>query len=203
MLRRTDAESLLPFVALLAIITLCGSVPAQRKYTEPEKIAGQIKWIAREAATGKTIDTGTMTIHVRDIKVERKSSEDEDPFFSKRIDLNRDFYFEMAEFPKTDLADLEGFGLVIEHRNLRTFCWEWFNVDRGKHAIKLQETGELSFDTKKVGARWEMTRTEFLTDVTFRIELYETDDPKWRVTILKGSYVNWPSLVGDTVTPNT
>jgi hypothetical protein len=206
MLRRTDSESLLPFV-LLAIITLCGSVPGQRKYTEPEKIAGQIKWIAREAATGRTIDTGTMTIHVRDIKVERKSSEDEAPFFSKRIDLNRDFYFEMAEFPTTDLADLEGFGLVIEHRNLRTFCWEWFNVDRGKHAIKLQEAGELSFDTKKVGSRWEMTRTEFLTDVTFRIELYETDpnthDPKWRVTILKGSYVNWPSLVGDTVTPNT
>jgi len=87
-------------------------VPGQRKYTEPEKIAGQIKWIAREAATGRTIDTGTMTIHVRDIKVERKSSEDEAPFFCKRIDLNRDFYFEMAEFPTTDLADLEGFVLL-------------------------------------------------------------------------------------------
>ena len=107
MLRRTDSESSLPFVALLAIMTIFGSVPGQRKYTEPEKIAGQMKWIAREAATGKTIDTGTMTIHVRDIKVERKSAEDEDPFFSKRIDLNRDFYFEMAEFPKTDLGDLE------------------------------------------------------------------------------------------------
>src|SRR5947207_2600943 len=142
-------------------------MPGQTKYTEPEKIAGQINWIAREAATRKIIDRGTMTIHVRDIRVKRKSSEDEKPFFSKRIDLNRDFYFEMAEFPETDLADLEGFGLVIEHRNLRTFCWEWFNVDRGKHAIKLQETGELSFDAKKVGSRWEISRTDFLTDVTF------------------------------------
>lgn len=202
MLRRTNPKSLLPFVAVLALTTLCGSAPGQRKYAEPEKIAGQISWVAREAATGKTIDAGTMTIHVQDIKVERKSSDVEDPFFSKRIDLNRDFYFEMAEFPKTDLANLEGFGLVIEHRNLRTFCWEWFNVDRGKHATKLQETGELAFAAKKVGSRWEMARMDFLTDVTFRVELYETDDPKWRITILKGSYVNWPSLVGDTVTPN-
>jgi hypothetical protein len=207
MFRRSDPKLLLPFVALVAITTLCGSVPGQRKYTEPEKIAGQINWIAREAATGKTIDVGRMTIHVREIKVKRESSEDEEPFFSKRIDLNRDFYFEIAEFPETDLADLEGFGLVIEHRNLSTFCWEWFNVDRGKHATKLQETGELSFDAKKIGSRWEMTRMDFLTDVTFRVNLDERDgpkdDPKWRITILKGSYVNWPSLVGDTVTPNT
>lgn len=207
MLCRIDSKSLLPFVALFAITTLCGSVPGQRKYTEPEKIAGQINWIAREAATGKSTDVGRMPIYVRDIKVKRVSSKDEDPFFSKRIDFNRDFYFEIAELPKTDLADLEGFGLVIEHRNLRTFCWEWFNVDREKHATKLQETGELAFDAKKVGSRWEITRMDFLTDVTFRVKLYERSghkyNPKWRITILKGSYVNWPSLVGDTVTPNT
>jgi hypothetical protein len=180
-------------VLLLSSTVVLANV--QRKYNEPEKIAGKINWIAREAATGKTIDSGAMMIHVRDIKVERKGNEI--PFFSKRIDLNRDFYFEKTEFPVTALNDLEGFGLVIEHRSLRTFCWEWFN----------QETGELTFDAKKVGSRWEISRTDFLTDVTFRVKLYETDgyesDPKWRITILKGSYVNWPSLVGDTVIPNS
>jgi len=206
MLRSPDSKLVPTLVVLLSMATLCPSVQGQRKYAEPEKVTGQINWIIREAATGKTIDRGAMTIHVRDIKVERKSSEDEDPFFSKRIDLNRDFYFEMAEFPETDLSDFEGFGLVIEHRNLRSFCWEWFNIDREKHATKLQETGELNFDAKKVDSRWEISRTDFLTDVTFRVKLYETDGhksyPKWRITILKGSYVSWPSLVGDTVIPN-
>ena len=124
MLRSPDSKLVPTLVVLLWMATLCPSVQGQRKYAEPEKVTGQINWIIREAATGKTIDRGAMTIHVRDIKVERKSSEDEDPFFSKRIDLNRDFYFEMAEFPETDLSDFEGFGLVIEHRNLRSFCWE-------------------------------------------------------------------------------
>jgi len=81
-----------------------------------------------------------------------------------------------------------------------------FTIDREEHATKLQETGELNFDAKKVDSRWEISRTDFLTDVTFRVKLYETDGhksyPKWRITILKGSYVSWPSLVGDTVIPN-
>lgn len=205
MLRCTDS-SLPTFFALLAATTLCTSALGQMKYTEPEKIAAHINWIAREAATGKTIDRSSMTIHVRDIKVERKSAENESPMFFKRIDLNKDFYFDMTELPTTDLAHLDGFGLVIQHRNLRSFCWEWFYVDREKHATKLQETGELAFDVKKVGSRWEVTRTDFLTDVTFRVKLYgpnkHNSDPKWRITILKGSYVNWPSLVGDTVIPN-
>jgi len=59
---------------------------------------------------------------------------------------------------------------------------------------------------KKINSRWEMARTEFLSDVIFRVNHIGQGDtpenyPKWRVTILKGSYVNWPSLVGDTVVP--
>jgi hypothetical protein len=68
----------------------------------------------------------------------------------------------------------------------------------------LQEKGELAFDIKKVDSNWEITRTEFLTDVTFRVNVVMSngpqDNPKWRVTILKGSYMDWPSLIGDTVT---
>jgi hypothetical protein len=138
--------------------------------------------------------------------VKRKSADDEEPFFSKRIDLNRDFYIQMAEFPKADRNGLKGFGLTIDHQKLETFCWEWFVVDREKRATKLQEDGELAFDAKKVGTNWEVTRTEFLTDVTFRVQLSEMNRPgydlKWRVTILKGSHVSWPSLVGDTVIIN-
>ena len=165
-----------------------------------------MNWIVREAATGNILDNGTMTVRVRDIKVKRVVSDDDRLYFPKKIDLNRDFYFQIAEYPEADPADTTGFGLVIEHRNLHTFNWEWFNVDRDRHATKLQETGEIAFDTQKVGAQWEITRTEFLTDVEFRVKLYDSNSTqsilKWRVTILKGSYMNWPSLVGDTVTLN-
>jgi hypothetical protein len=196
----THSKSFLTFVALLAIPLCCGWARGQKQYAQPAKIGGQIRWIVREAATGKIIDNGTMTIHVQDVSVKRRrtSSKDERPFFRKRFALNKDFYLGMSGFPETNLADLVGFGLVVEHRNLKTFCWEWFNVDREKHAIKIQETGELAFDAKKIGSGWQITRTDFLTDVTFRVMLLKTNkhetDSKWRVTVMKGSYVNWPSL---------
>jgi len=199
----TRSKSFASCIVMLLIVAPCGCALRQNKYADPEKIAGQINWIARGAAVGKTLDSGTMTVRVRDIKVTREVSEDNKPFFPKRVDLNKDFYFQMAEFPEANHTDKTGFGLVIEHRRLNTFCWEWFNIDGGKHAIKLQETGEIAFDTKKIGAYWEITRTEFLTDVEFRVKLYDPKwtqgDPKWRVTILKGSYMNWPSLVDDIV----
>jgi hypothetical protein len=191
---------------MLLIVAPGGCVLRQTKYADPEKIAGQINWIARGAASGKTLDSGTMTVRVRDIKVTREVSYDNKPFFPKRVDLNKDFYFQMAEYPEANHTDITGFGLVILHRRLNTFCWEWFDINGNKHAIKLQETGEIAFDTQKIGAQWEISRTEFLTDVEFRVKLYDPEwtqgAPKWRVTILKGSYMNWPSLVGDTVCLN-
>ena len=62
-------------------------------------------------------------------------------------------------------------------------------------ATKLQESGELSFDTKKTQNGAEIHRMEFLTDVSIRISRVTDESPlkpRWRVNILKGSFVNWP-----------
>jgi hypothetical protein len=180
----------------------------QNKYADPEKIAGQINWIVREGDTGNNIDSGKMTVLVRDVKVKKVVGIiDKMPFFEKRVDLNKDFYFVLPEFTfDAPPDDKESFALSIEDRDPDTFCYELFNIDGNRHAIKLKEAGELAFDTKKIGAKWEISRTEFLTDVEFRLSVYDSNgkpvNQKWRVTIQKGSYMNWPSLVNDTISLN-
>jgi hypothetical protein len=193
-LSKSLASSLLTL--LIAALSGCGLQRA--KYAEPEKIAGQINWVVHEGDTGNNIDSGTMTVLVRDVKVKKVVS---------ILNEKTDFYFELPEFTfDAPPDDKEGFALSITDRDPDTFCYEWFDVDGNRHAIKRQETGELAFDTKKIGAKWEISRTEFLTDVEFRLRVYDSNgkpvNQKWRVTIQKGSYVNWPSLVSDTISLN-
>jgi hypothetical protein len=203
------SKSLASSLLTLLIAALSGCGLQRVKYSEPEKIAGQINWVVREGDTGNYIDSGTMTVLVRDVKVQKVIGIDIDktPFFEKRVDLNKDFYFVLPEFSfDAPPDDKEGFALSIIDRDLDTFCWELFDVDGNRHAIKRQETGELAFDTKKIGAKWEISRTEFLTDVEFRLRIHDSNGKpeslKWRVTIQKGSYMNWPSLVSDTISLN-
>jgi hypothetical protein len=183
-------------------------------YAEPEKLVGKLNWVIREAATGKTLDSGAFDIHLRDIRVKGVydrgvslfSPRKEPDHFAKEIKLNRDFYLSRLEFPRAERTFGEGFGLEVKNRKFGTTCLEFFKFDGENHATKTEESGDLAFDMNKINSRWEMSRTEFLSDVTFRLNLIGQGDipenfPKWRVTILKGSYVNWPSLVGDTVTP--
>jgi hypothetical protein len=123
----------------------------------------------------------------------------------KKVRLNNDFSLVMLAFPQAERPVAEGFVMTADHRFLPTSCFEFFKFDGENHATKSEGTGELAFDYSKVNSAWEMSRTEFLSDVTFRINLIGSENPqdfpKWRVTILKGSFVNWPSLVGDTVVP--
>jgi hypothetical protein len=183
-------------------------------YAEPEKLVGKLNWVIREAVTGKTIDNGAFDIHLRDITVKGVydrgvslfSPRIEPKHFAKEIKLNRDFYLSKLEFPRAERNFGEGVGLSVENRKFATTGHEFFKFDGEHHATKAEESGDIAFDMKKINSRWEMARTEFLSDVTFRVNLIGQGDiqenfPKWRVTILKGSYVNWPSLVGDTVTP--
>jgi hypothetical protein len=182
-------------------------------YAEPEKLVGRLTWVIHEAATGKTIDSGAFDIHLRDITVKGIydrgvslfSPRIEPEHFAKEIKLNRDFYLSKLEFPRAERNFEGGVGLSVRNRKFATTGHEWFKFDGENHATKSEESGEIAFDMNKINSHWEMTRTEFLSDVTFRVNLIGSkipeNFPKWRVTILKGSYVNWPSLVGDTVVP--
>ena len=69
-------------------------------------------------------------------------------------------------------------------------------------AAKIQESGELGIDVLPVGSEWEITRTEFLTDISFRVARLSIDPPElpsWRVFVLKGSTIAWPSLINGEV----
>jgi hypothetical protein len=185
-------------------------------YADPEKLVGKLSWVIREAATGRTIDNGTSDIYLRDITVKGVydrgvslfSPRIEPEHFAKEVKLNKDFYLSKIEFPRAERIFGEGFGLGVRNRKFPTYSHEWFKFDGENHATKSEESGDVAFDMSKINSRWELTRTEFLSDVTFRVNLIgekkakaPENYPKWRVTILKGSYVNWPSLVGDTVVP--
>jgi hypothetical protein len=181
------------------------------KYLEPEKIVGKLGWVIREAATGKILDEGAKDLRVKDILV-KKSIVKKLPYedrlhFHQSIRLNKGFYLARLVYPQADRSIFKGFGLRMEHRTRPTVCYESFNIDGEHHATKSEGAGEMAFAIGQINSNWEITRTEFLSDVAFRMNLLEDPEvqenyPKWRVTILKGSYVNWPSVIGDTVVPN-
>lgn len=166
---------------------------------------GKIDWDIIECSTGKSIGHGSKTLVLNDIViVEHLESS---TFYDKRIDLEQGFYVAMSEFPENVESDVGGFGMVAEREGHDTFCWEWFEVDSRTHATKLQESGALEITTRQVGSRWEIGSTKFLTNVSFRlhpdgVESVLSNKPKWRVNILKGSEIMWPSLVGGKVMAN-
>jgi hypothetical protein len=182
-------------------------------YAEPGKLVGKVSWVIHESVTGKTIDQGTSAVYLRDITVKGRYERGVSLFspritpehFIKEVRLNKDFSLVKREFPRAERPVVGGIVMAADHRTLPTSCYEWFEFDGENHATKSEETGEIAFAYNKVSSAWEMSRTEFLSDVTFRVNLIGSKDrrdfPKWRVTILKGSFVNWPSLVGDTVVP--
>jgi TonB family protein len=170
-----------------------------------DKVIGSLKWEIKEEATGKVIANGDAPVYLKDVAIDEapNPTRRQTP---KRIQLTNEFTLEMAEFPSASLAEKTGFGLAARRANMNSFSFEWFNVTDSKRGVKLQEGGELGIDLKQVGTDWEVTRTEFTTDVSLRILRMGIDPaggpPYWRVNILKGSNITWPSIVSGKVVPN-
>jgi hypothetical protein len=98
---------------------------------------------------------------------------------------------------KTDYHSV--FGLTGDRDDVRTFSWDWFVVDRPGHATKLQESGQLSFDTMKTSTGIEIHHMVFLTDVSLRVDRQSDPsalNPAWRIKIFKGSSISWPASDG-------
>lgn len=213
--RRSGRISVILIILTVLTGVACqGEIPSSEKRGTPSVLKrpqaiGMLEWEIREVATGEVLDNGKKTVELKHIKITEKMSKDGRIFFPKQVFLGKGFYFEMAEFPQRIRSEVTGFGLAVMHESIHTFSWEWFNIglpwfDIG-WATKLQESGVLAIAVKRIDSRWEVTRTRFLTDISFRVHLFESfdhDNPKWRVIIRKGSYVTWPSLVGKAVVPN-
>lgn len=158
---------------------------------------GSIKWAIFETATSQLLSSGEKTLHKSDIEIALNND-----LYNKKIELSSDFNFSLCDNANRDKDANQGFGLSGRRHGDNTFAWDWFQIDRPGHAKKLQESGELSFDTKKTNNGVEINRMEFLTDVSIRISRM-TDvnplNPRWRVKILKGSFIYWPFLVNGEV----
>ncbi|MBX9666178.1 MAG: hypothetical protein K2X93_01110 [Candidatus Obscuribacterales bacterium] len=180
-------------LATLLAMSCCGFVGSSvAKGTEPT--IGKIKWAISETATSRLLSSGEKELQTSDVVITRRLMLDK-----KTIELSDNFNFGLAESCNRHDA---GFGLTGGRTDEKTFSWDWFNVDRPGHAKKLQESGELSFDTKKTPNGTEMNRMEFLTDISIRVSR-RTDvnplNPAWRIKIFKGSVICWPSLVNGKV----
>lgn len=191
---------------------------------------GRIKWAIYDTATSRLLSNGVRekTLQVSDFKIRRING----TMYTKEIELGDHFRFGLADdtgkaAPEAKLPDGReidgdgyvltqdrtrtlsdgkidhgGFGLTGDRDDVTTFSWDWFVVDRPGHATKLQESGELSFDTKKTPNGTEINHMQFLTDVSFRVYRRDHHDPlnpPWRIKIFKGSDISWPVLLDGVV----
>lgn len=182
-------------------------------------IVGEIGWELEDCETGEIIETGKRLITAEEVEIEwhlqaptnwllrtlKNFFLSKFGFYNKTIQLGERSFLVMSEFPKKRKAGIRGFGMsAATEKERRSFCWEWFEVKNASKAIKLQESGELSISSEDVDSRWEITSTYFDSDVSFRISPYSTEkskqtEPKWRLEIHQGSYVNWPYISNEKV----
>jgi hypothetical protein len=115
---------------------------------------GTIRWSIYDTATSRVVAdrVGEKTLQASDVKIKRIK----ETLHNKKIELEDHFSFSLVD--DVDRDKNEGFGLTGRRDDIDTFAWEWFEVDRAGHATKLQESGELSFDTKKTPNGIEIAR---------------------------------------------
>lgn len=163
-----------------------------------DAVVGFVSWTILETQTQQVIGDGNRMIRARDYKIVETYGRGKS-FFSKSIELEKDFVLHISEHPEPAEERHKGFGLVVGRRGLRTFCWEWFVQSDEGRATKLQETGELEIRDARSPSGWEITETTFLTDADMRVYEFGQSveaEPRWRVTIHKDSTLHWPLSTG-------
>jgi hypothetical protein len=174
-----------------------------RAAADPEKIIGSLSWAIYEAFSGAIVDRGNGPIRVRDISI-REQGSDPNSQVRKVLALNNRFSLIMSD-PVTEwAANKEGLTFTVQHTDFQTSAYERFRIQTPVLARHTQDPVELGIAITEVAPkRWEATRTEFLTDFSIEVShsnMVPRGSPYWRVVILKGSHVNWPSLLnGKTV----
>ena len=92
-------------------------------------------------------------------------------WFNKSIQLSAKYNISHSEHPKH--SPTSGFGLCgdigdvfIDLECRLTFSWDWFNISSAGKATKLQESGEIGFETANTEIGNEIVRMRFETDVS-------------------------------------
>ncbi len=157
---------------------------------------GNVHWAVIETVTGKEVANGALVVGVEDVQVDEHRTAENLTYYRKCIRLSGPYRFAIDEHPDKRPEDLKGFGLTGINDEVQTYSWEWFNVTCPTEATKLQEEGKIAIAVSHSPVGYEVTRTEFLTDVSLRLTRFfgdPTQEPFWRIAIRKGSWIEWPA----------
>jgi len=159
--------------------------------------SGVVDWAVIETVTGKVLGEGQLDLSTSEVLIDKHYTAEQVMYYRKRVCLFDSFSIAFDEHPGKSADDVKGFGFTASNEGQNTYSWEWFNVVSPTEAVKLQEEGTLAIEIAQVACGWEVVRTEFLTDASLRLTRFFGDpsqEPYWRVTIKKGSWISWPSV---------
>jgi hypothetical protein len=156
---------------------------------------GFVAWEVMVPGKKTPVESGSITVPISSIRVDRVGPERQT--ILKSIQLG-EFTFSLGG-PAGDQS--RGFGLSARRIEANSFSWEWFNVEDRALAHKLQEKGELEISMSPATGGYQVIRTEFLTLVSCRVVRFGLGmlpkiifrRPDWRLNILRGSVLNWPT----------
>lgn len=180
---------------ILLLTTLVGvalALPSKAKCESPLRW-GEIKWAIYDNEKSTLVATGESVLAASDFEICRIRSRQ----YSKRIALSAPFFITLSETGSDKSVNKGGFGLTGGRADEKLFSWEWFKIDKPNHAVKIQDNGEVYFTTRKTNFGYEIERLEFPVDLSLRIykkDVWLPTSPKWRIRILKGSWIMWPAV---------
>jgi hypothetical protein len=149
--------------------------------------------------SGAVLSQSTRQVLARDVSVREKKGLLGSRCFSKRIELDQGFYVQLFDCGAATREEIDGFGFT-PGRSGHNFSWEWFDVTSNNHAVKRQESGELTFMPVWTGSTWELGRIEVKKEISLRVFGLNPvstfrNAPSWRIQVKEGSYVEWPSAI--------
>lgn len=186
-------------LAILMAMSGCAvNSPGKRVIrSDSQQRVGVLKFQIVECASGAIVYQGTREVLARDVAIKQTRGLFGEICFDKRIDLDQTFYIELDDCAAKTREDIDGFSLSPGRIGERS-SWEWFEADRESRAVKLQESGELTFIPVTLGSTWEVGRIEVKKEVSLRVFGWDPtavmrNDPSWRIQLKEGSYIEWPS----------
>ena len=183
-----------------------------------DRLIGRLEWEITEREGCRVIEEGATDVRLEDVEFRHYAG------IASVIPIVRNFWKtdhvtrsvrigDVFEFSLAGDYSVEGplssFALCVPRTDdVHAFSFEYFKIDALGHASKFHESGELGIKVLRVDPRWELVKTEFLTDVTLRavpmgfsmLKLTQQGidiNIKWFVKIKRGSVMNWPSRIGE------
>ena len=146
-----------------------------------------------ENDSGKLVASGTKNYSHGELEIIERADSPGEIWWEKILWLEKGFGVG-ASIHREDA--ITGFGLTGElvcKKYKCPFSWDWFNQTNGNHFSKLQESGSVRIETRRINGKVEISKIEFLSNVSLRINATrdEIGAVTHRVLIKKGSVLEY------------